>query len=490
MSAEQPIESADALSPFSDGTLIEDRFKIVGEVGRGGMSTVYEALHTITGKRLAIKVISEKLSADAAYHQRFLREAKLMAQMKHPAIAAVHAVGNYHGRLYIVMDFIEGTSLLDELSKGAMPEARACQIAIQVCEALAHAHAKGIIHRDLKPGNIMLERTESGDQIKLVDFGIAGWLDRDDTGRITQTGEVFGSPYFMSPEQAQGMRLDGRSDIYSLGCIMYQMLSGELPFSGGSMYEVLAKQMQSDPPPLKNVSSSWQKVVQAALAKNPDDRYQSATALREDLAKTAAGAPVKPRKPQTLRKGKLPTPIAICAALLFIAAAGVAIIQLALQIKIDRESLQAVVPVLSPEERDPAQVEDISGEIEAKSMLFVGRDKEATLPEHQRALEVMKSRTQLKNHDPEKGRRIDAAVDLLRKAIASKQGSTAERALMLHRLAVWDAILCHRGRDRTRQLAMYEEAMDSLKHAEALYNEVKPGFSTSYRKYHTLAFIN
>jgi len=264
------------------GSMIDGRYKILRELGSGGLSTVYLGRHELMKKDFAIKVLQIKYSSEAKMVQRFQREARAASSLSHPNLVAVHDfnIGD-DGQAYMVMEFLEGSSLSDFLKQnGPIPWQKAVPLFLQICEGLNHAHANGVIHRDLKPGNVMLlpSDEESSLQPKIVDFGFAK-VTEEAGQQLTHTGEVFGSPLYMSPEQCEGKRMDKRSDLYALGCIMYQCLAGRPPFQGDSIMSTLFKQMQEAPPavPEQFAVPDWlENIIQKLLAKNAEDRYQNA----------------------------------------------------------------------------------------------------------------------------------------------------------------------------------------------------------------------
>lgn len=484
-----------------EGTILEERFKIGREIGRGGMGTVYVGEHTLTGKQLAIKIMGEGVSADSAYKQRFLREAKLMAQMSDAHIASVSAVGVFEDRLYLVMDYVEGRTLQAELrERGKLDELCACSIALQVCEALEHAHSIGIVHRDLKPGNVMLEGqcTASGVKVKLLDFGIAAWLDRDDSGRITQTGEVFGSPYYMSPEQCQGMRLDGRSDLYSLGCIMYEMLAGHTPFSGDSYFAVLSMQMTADAPPIKDISPAMQEVVRRAMAKNSDHRYADAAALREDLRKVLAGEAIARERPGKKQSSPLAAGgkkqrsrwpgVAIIAALMAICSAAIAVHHYYRDH--NNEPPSAAVGTESAANYGSEVAQEMEGSGEVVSMKLGGILPVPRLPGHRRAMEAMEARITLPLGDPDRVALLVKATRILREELASanmQKAGNEEHDLMLQRLAFWDGLLIPKV-PRNRREELYSEAGEAI--GKSVQYEERVGARARLRRIEILAFVN
>jgi serine/threonine protein kinase len=274
------------------GRTFADRYEIVALIGEGGFGVVYKARHTLIGRTVAIKVLHERAADDASL-RRFRLEAQAAAGLTHPNIVAVYDFGAADAnQLYLIMDYVEGTSLAELLyAEGHLEVLRAIDIFIQTCEALEHAHRRGIIHRDLKPSNIMLARDETeGDFVKIVDFGLAKLIVGDmQSEKLTQTGDLLGTPLYMSPEQCRGDALDPRSDIYSLGCIMYEALSGRLPICGKNTLSTLYQHISRDPLPFSSVAPEIQvprtleRIVFKALHKDPAARYQSMAELAREL---------------------------------------------------------------------------------------------------------------------------------------------------------------------------------------------------------------
>jgi tetratricopeptide (TPR) repeat protein len=280
-----------AATPVSEalsGT-IDNRFEIVSIAGVGGMAIVYRARDRTTGATVALKVMRpEIVQADVV--ARFAREVTLTSGMKHPGILEVIASGQVRDRPYFVMPFVEGQSLRVLLADGrALPIAEAVRIAGEVGDALAHAHARGIIHRDIKPANILLE----GGKVVLADFGIARAVDLATADRLTESGVALGTAHYMSPEQASGDKVDARTDIYALACVLYEMLVGTPPFTGATTQQVLARHATSPVPGLREVRGTIAKeledVVLHALEKVPADRYATIDEFLVDM-RTAAAA--------------------------------------------------------------------------------------------------------------------------------------------------------------------------------------------------------
>ncbi len=282
-------------------------YRLLREIGGGGMGTVYEAEDTRLGRRVAVKLLPPEYSRDRKAKERFLREARAAAAVDHPNLCTVHDVGESDGQLYIVLSFYEGETLRERIRRGPLPVAEAREIAMQVARGLARAHDAGIVHRDVKPANVML--TQRG-EAKILDFGIAR-LEGDEAS-LTRTGASWGTPAYMSPEQARGEPVDGRTDVWSLGAVLYEMLAGRRPFGGETLETVVSAILTREPEPLErvwpNVPPELARVVERALAKDPAKRYASAAELLGDLEAGRA-----PR--QSWRKRALP----LVAALLLLA---------------------------------------------------------------------------------------------------------------------------------------------------------------------------
>ncbi|HSS70223.1 MAG TPA: protein kinase [Casimicrobiaceae bacterium] len=259
------------------------RYEILEEIGHGAMGTVYRALDPLLDRAVALKTVSLDLAGDEveAFEQRFYREARSAGRLSHPSIVTIHDVGKSDGVAFIAMEFLQGRSLRVMLDLGVVfPPDRIADIGAQVADGLAFAHESGVVHRDIKPANIMvLDRGA----IKIMDFGIALLP----SGSATLTGKVFGSPKYMSPEQIIGHHVDGRSDIFSLGAVLYEMLTGFAPFYGGSLDDVLYQVINEMPaaPSSRNkrIPAVFDFIVARAMAKHPDGRYSDARALAADL---------------------------------------------------------------------------------------------------------------------------------------------------------------------------------------------------------------
>lgn len=271
-----------------------DRYELRELVGIGGMSEVHLAHDLRLHRDVAVKVLHADLAKDPSVSARFRREAQKTAGLNHRGIAAVYDTGEAEtstgAALYIVMEYVDGPTLRDVVrERGAMTPRRAVSVIADVCEALEFSHRNGMIHRDVKPANIML--TKAG-AVKVVDFGIARAL-ADGDGGITRTGAVMGTAHYLSPEQARGGPVDARSDVYSVGCVLYEMATGEAPFTGDSPVAIVYQHVHQDPgvPSRRNgeLTPAFDAIVAKAMAKDPDDRYQSAADMRVDLIRLQNG---------------------------------------------------------------------------------------------------------------------------------------------------------------------------------------------------------
>nr|MBA2313650.1 Stk1 family PASTA domain-containing Ser/Thr kinase [Actinomycetota bacterium] len=268
-----------------------NRYAVIERAGSGGMAEVYRARDELLGREVALKVLSERLSGDNSFVERFRREAQAAANLSHPNIVSLYDYGADGGTYFIVMEYIDGKSLSDIISTEAplMPE-RAADIAAEAAGALDRAHSSGLVHRDIKPGNIMIS---SAGQTKVTDFGIARALSRDGDQTMTQTGMVIGTAAYLSPEQAQGNPVDARSDVYSLGCVLHEMVTGRPPFSGDTPLSIAYKHVREPlaaPSTINpDVPSELDAIVMKAMAKNPDNRYASALEMKQDLERFLSG---------------------------------------------------------------------------------------------------------------------------------------------------------------------------------------------------------
>jgi serine/threonine protein kinase/transposase-like protein len=266
------------------GTTI-DRYVLVEKIGSGGMGDVYKGHHPSLDQYRAIKVLPPHLAQNEELVERFLREARRCAALQHPNIVRLEHVGEQDGIYFMVMDYVEGTSLRQLIDdQTALPVSRGIRIAEQVCRALSYAHEQGLIHRDVKPSNILVDKE---DQAVLTDFGIARGMEADEPG-LTAAGLTVGTPEYMSPEQVRGDPLDGRSDLYSLGIVLYELFTGELPFAARSKASIKRQQLEKDPDPPRfhnpDLPPALEAVILRALEKNRHARYATAAELAEALA--------------------------------------------------------------------------------------------------------------------------------------------------------------------------------------------------------------
>jgi|LNFM01.1.fsa_nt_gb serine/threonine protein kinase len=283
------------------GRTIAGRYEVLRRLGEGGMGVVYSAMDTRLEKQVAIKVLKEDFAHRQDVVARFTQEAKSAARIKHENVLDVTDYGGTEdGSFYIAMELLVGTDLADALHKeGAIELHRALNVAMQVTRALAAAHKQGIVHRDLKPENVFLVIADDGREVvKIVDFGIAQMKDLTGQGgkKLTQTGMIFGTPEYMSPEQAKGVAIDHRVDIYAVGVILYEMAAGRTPFVGDSFMGILTQHLYEPAPailslnPNAQITPEYESVIAKALAKDPAQRYQSMQELCDDLGRIRDGA--------------------------------------------------------------------------------------------------------------------------------------------------------------------------------------------------------
>ena len=276
---------------MTEATLLGGRYEVHEQLGVGGMAEVYLGRDTRLGRDVAIKLLRNEFVGDPTFIARFRREAQSAAALNHPNIVSVYDTGDDDGVPFIVMEYVEGSTLRDCLrSEGRLDPQHALETVADVCAALEYSHEAGIVHRDIKPANVMLT---PGGTVKVMDFGIARAVTSQ---TMTQTAAVIGTAQYLSPEQARGEHVDSRSDIYSTGCLLYELLTGTPPFSGDSPVAVAYQHVREDAPlpssKARELTPSVDAVVMKALAKNPGNRYQSAGEMRDDLLRAAAGRPV------------------------------------------------------------------------------------------------------------------------------------------------------------------------------------------------------
>jgi len=269
-------------SLLPEGTLV-GRYRIISRLGSGGMGDVYLAEDKELKRQIALKLISPTLGANLSSRTRFIREAQAAARLSHPNIVTIHEVGEFKGRPYIAMEFVEGESLRELIERDKLPLAQVLKIGIQICEGLQEAHIAGIVHRDIKPANILIDRRG---QAKLLDFGLAAMQGAQ---ALTKSGSTLGTVNYMSPEQVLGKNADARSDIFSLGIVLYEMISGRLPFHGDIeavvMYAIANEGAELLSKYRPDIPDALQKIVDRALQKQPTDRYQSASEIATDLGR-------------------------------------------------------------------------------------------------------------------------------------------------------------------------------------------------------------
>src|SRR5579863_4500956 len=275
-----------------DPRVLSGRYELSHLVARGGMAEVYRAHDKLLDRPVALKILFPELSVDRTFVERFRREAQAAANLSHPNIVPVFDWGEDYSTYYIVMEYVDGRPLSSILrSAGPLHPDRAAEIAADVAAALSYAHRHGVIHRDVKPGNVLI--TEEG-TVKVTDFGIARAVNTEES--LTQTGAVMGTATYFSPEQAEGLGVDARSDIYSLGVVLFEMVTGRPPFLGETPVAIASKHVREHPPMPRQINSAvpedLEAVILKCMAKSPDNRYATGDDLRIDLLRFREGRAV------------------------------------------------------------------------------------------------------------------------------------------------------------------------------------------------------
>jgi eukaryotic-like serine/threonine-protein kinase len=288
-----------ALLASLTGKVLDERYQILRKLGEGGMSYVYQAQEVDTGRPVAVKILIPRLSRDPGSVERLRREATIATRLNHPNVCPILRLGETSDRLiYLVMPFLEGEALSEhETRRGPFPPSEGIPLLVQMCYGLAHAHELHIVHRDLKPENVMLvpdPEAPNGFRAVVMDFGLAKERRAGpDVVKLTATGIVLGTPEFMSPEQIRGKQLDGRSDIYALGVLAFELFTGQLPFTGKSAQETMIARLRGAPLRLREVRADLpaklETVISKALSVDPADRYGSMTELAFALESTTTG---------------------------------------------------------------------------------------------------------------------------------------------------------------------------------------------------------
>jgi beta-lactam-binding protein with PASTA domain/predicted Ser/Thr protein kinase len=283
-----------AVSDTLIGALFDGRYRIIRKLGSGGMANVYLAEDEELGRRVAIKILNDRHASDDQFVERFRREAKNAAGLSHPNIVSIYDRGEAEGTYYIAMEYLEGRSLKERIvADGPLPIQDAIEVTRQILRAIGFAHRRGIVHRDIKPHNVLLVQDGGGEErFKVTDFGIS----RTTASQMTEAGSIVGTAQYLSPEQARGAPVDQRSDVYSVGIVLYELLTGTLPFTGETPLEIAMKHLSEVPKPPSElraeVPADLDMVVLRALAKDPADRFESAEEMEKELARVAGGGGV------------------------------------------------------------------------------------------------------------------------------------------------------------------------------------------------------
>lgn len=287
-------------------------YRVLRLLGRGGMGAVYEVEHKLLNQRYALKILSPDRIPDANIVERFRAEAKAISALEHPGLLRIYEFGiSDKGQPYLVTDLFDGKPLSDGIrEEGELPTSTIAQVMLQATAALGHAHERGVIHRDIKPSNILAREKDGNVEVKIIDFGIAKQQESSNgvlpAPTLTATGELIGTPQYMSPEQCQGFKLDARSDIYSLGCVLYQMLTGRPPFDGANFMAIMLGHMNEVPKEIRSTDKVRQAlgvIALRCLAKDRESRYQSMDALAEELNAALAGTNIRAHRFRKQQQG-------------------------------------------------------------------------------------------------------------------------------------------------------------------------------------------
>ena len=273
-------------------------YRLIERIGAGGMGEVWRAEDTKLLRHVAIKILPRQLAMDAEWKERFLREARTIAQVNHPNIATIYSIDQQDDSLFIAMELVEGEPLSNLIAQGPMTPADAVRVAAHVADGLAEAHEKGIVHRDIKPDNILVSKKV----VKILDFGIAKQIGGTADPSLTQGGMVLGTPHYMSPEQALGRAVDARTDVFSLGVVLYEMLSGQKPFTADAATQVLLQIVMNEPRDIAQaaagITPALAAIVRRCMQKQAADRYQSCDELRKALVGSLKEEPSRVRHSQ------------------------------------------------------------------------------------------------------------------------------------------------------------------------------------------------
>jgi serine/threonine-protein kinase len=371
--------------------LLGGRYALGEMIGTGGMADVFIGDDTRLNRKVAIKVLRRDLARDPSFVARFKKEALAAGGLNHSGIVSVYDSGEENNSPYIVMELITGESLRQLLQKGLIPQARALEIVEGILQALEYSHKEGIVHRDIKPGNIMI--TDSGD-IKVMDFGIARATD-DIGATMTNTWNVVGTAQYLSPEQATGEMADGRSDLYSLGCLMYELLTGRPPFTGDTPVSIAYQHVSSPITPASQVkpglSTDIDRMLEVVLSKDPNNRYQDATAMLADLQRVIKGEPVTTKIRKVFPRRKLISTMSAIIAVVVLVGAGV---------------------FFSSESSAPLTVPNVVGltEVEARALLSNFNVNISTAPDPRIPIDRVASQIPLATTNAEKGSSVTLTI--------------------------------------------------------------------------------